>query len=120
MLDPYNTNQSESYRYDLGRLIVYLRPITSPLAVVGNFNAVSWSGELNYFKKTLNLQDSRRAFYPSLPNPFEVPKDHIFFSKIFNCVDFHELRDLNGIHLGLFASFQLSDDKFNLNKPQSQ
>ncbi|HMX86342.1 MAG TPA: hypothetical protein PKN57_12290 [Saprospiraceae bacterium] len=102
--------RSTTYQYDLGRLIVMLRPVNSPLIVVGDFDMVSWSGELSYFKKTLGLEDSRRAFYPSLPNLFETPKDHVFYSGQFNCVDFHEFRDINGLHVGLSSEFQMKRD----------
>jgi endonuclease/exonuclease/phosphatase (EEP) superfamily protein YafD len=113
--NPYDEDQPNNYRYNLGRLIVFLKPIKSPLVVAGSFNAVSWAPELNYFKKSLDIQDSRRAFYPSLPNPFEVPKDHVFFSKNFSCTDFHELRDVNGNHIGLASSFQLTPIDHTIN-----
>lgn len=107
---PEDQQKLSSYRYNLGRMIVFLKPVKSPLIVAGDFNLVSWSGEMSYFKKTLNLQDSRRAFYPALPNLFETPKDHIFYSERFNCVDFHEYRDIEGLHIGLSSEFQLKRD----------
>lgn len=107
--DPWKTDESANYRFNLSRLIVFLKPIQSPLLIAGNFNSVAWSGEMNYFRKSLTLENSRRAFLPSLPNLMEVPKDHIFFNKYFNCVDFHEFRDVQGIHLGIFGTFQLSN-----------
>lgn len=108
--DPFKNGNVQSYRSKLSKLIVFLKPVKSPLIVSGDFNAVSWSGELNYFRKTLELLDCRRAFFPSLPNPLEIPTDQIFFSKFFDCVDFHEFRDINGNHLGLYAGFQLKNE----------
>ena len=114
--DPLHEEASTKYRFNLGRLIVYLRPIKSPLIVAGDFNSVSWSGELNYFKKSLNLEDSRRAFYPSLPNLLETPKDHIFYTDKFSCVDFHEFREWQGRHLGISSSFQINNGQIQANK----
>jgi endonuclease/exonuclease/phosphatase (EEP) superfamily protein YafD len=89
--------------------------INTPLLVAGDFHAVSWSREIRDFKNNTGLGDSRKGFQPTFPHGgltfFEVPIDHIFYSRCFKCIDFQTLSGTWSNHLGILATFQILPEK---------
>jgi len=88
------------------RLAHRARQTKENVLFMGNLNEVPWSAEILELRRLMGLTDCRRDFYPALPNLLERPKDHMFNSQHLNCTEFHEIRDVTGLHLGLYANFQ--------------
>jgi hypothetical protein len=43
---------------------------------------------------------------------FEVPVDHLFYSKHFQCIDFQTIKGLKGERLGITGIYQFMQDSF--------
>ena len=87
-----------------------LEELDEPLLVVGDFNAVSWSDQIQLFLDGTGLMESRRGF---VPNSFsgkisfwDVPLDHIFYSGDFMCTNFQNIIGENRQHLGIMGNYQ--------------
>jgi len=100
--------------YSLRRLQGELETLTAqisrmdmPILVMGDFNAVSWSKELQQFMTSTGLLESRSGFMDRQGSLWDVPVDHIFHSSRLGCTDFNNLSDRAGNHLGIKASFSL-------------
>lgn len=102
--------------YSLRRLEGHLETLSAqvsrmeglPLVVLGDFNAVSWSKELQRFMDKAGLLESRSGFMDRQRSFWDVPIDHIFHSPRLGCADFVSFSDREGHHLGIMASFQLN------------
>lgn len=101
--------------YSLKRLEGQLETIATqiarmdmPLVVLGDFNSVSWSKELQKFMEKTGLLESRSGFMDRQRSFWDVPIDHIFHSHRIGCADFVNFRDREGRHLGIMASFQIN------------
>ncbi len=101
--------------YSLRRLVGHLETLTAqigrmdmPLLVLGDFNAVSWSKELQQFMDKTGLMESRSGFMDRQRSFWDVPVDHIFHSPRFGCADFVSFGDEEGHHLGIMATFQIN------------
>lgn len=99
--------------YSLRRLEGHLETLTAqvgrmdmPLLVLGDFNSVSWSKELQRFMDSAKLLESRSGFMDRQRSFWDVPVDHIFHSPRLGCADFSNLSDQEGHHLGIMATFQ--------------
>ncbi len=89
----------------------YLASLDGPVITVGNYRLPSWAPEIQAYKFSAGLKDSRRD---GLPRPskgiasfFGVPVDHIFFSEGLECTNFKVLLNDNYSHLGIYGSYQL-------------
>lgn len=84
--------------------------IREPLITLGQYNAVSWSNEIQNFREKSRLLDSRQLTRTQLnggiPPFFEIPEDYIFYSRHFNCLTFETLTSENTRHLGIKATLQ--------------
>ncbi|MCU0346253.1 MAG: endonuclease/exonuclease/phosphatase family protein [Saprospiraceae bacterium] len=78
------------------------------LVVAGDFNAVSWSTELQKFMEQTGLHQSRTGFMDIQRTIGYVPIDHIFHSHRLGCADFANFSDKSGQHLGIMATFQIN------------
>ncbi len=89
----------------------YLLKKDRPVIALGEYNAVSWSNEIQEFQKITGLQDSRRGFMPSYSDGTlsftDIPLDHIFFSHYFHCKNFVTFRSKSSNHLGIMGSYQI-------------
>jgi len=110
----YPVLDQSSYRGFKGHLRTienHLSKIDDPVIVLGEYNAVSWSNEIQEFRKKTKLQDSRRGFMPSFSDGSvsftDIPLDHIFFSHHFQCKNFVTLRSKSSNHLGIMGSYQI-------------
>lgn len=100
--------------YALRRLVGHLETVAAqvsrmdmPLLVMGDFNSVSWSKELQAFMNKTGLLESRAGFMDREPSFWDVPIDHIFYSPRLNCVNFKSLSEGTGSHYGITATFRL-------------
>ncbi len=86
---------------------------TAPFLVFGDFNAVSWSSQVQYFLDETGLMESRLGFMPSNfsgNSPFwETPLDHVFYSGHIVCTNFQNINDSQGHHLGILGSYHYSE-----------
>jgi endonuclease/exonuclease/phosphatase (EEP) superfamily protein YafD len=80
-----------------------------PLVVTGDFNAVSWSNELQKFMERSGLLQSRSGFMDIQRTISYVPIDHFFHSPRLACADFTNVSDKKGNHLGIMSTFQLNN-----------
>ncbi|MBI5916290.1 MAG: endonuclease/exonuclease/phosphatase family protein [Bacteroidetes bacterium] len=100
--------------YSLKRLKEHLSTVAGqvarmdmPLIVLGDFNSVSWSKELQDFMDNTGLLESRSGFMDRQGSFWDVPLDHIFHSTRLSCADFNSLNDDSGRHLGIMGAFLL-------------
>jgi endonuclease/exonuclease/phosphatase (EEP) superfamily protein YafD len=105
------------------RLVEHLDAVTAevgsmdaPLLVLGDFNSVSWSQELQHFMSQAGLLESRSGFMDIQKSFRNVPVDHIFYSRAFNCADFDALTNGSGRHLGIRAKFRLKPNAYHVKK----
>ena len=81
----------------------------SPTVVLGDFNSVSWSGEIKSFLEQANLTESRKGFMPypvvSTDAMFQVPLDHIFYSDKLQCTQFENIVTTDSKHLGIIGTY---------------
>lgn len=101
--------------YSLRRLEGQLETVSAqiarmdmPLLVMGDFNSVSWSKEIQQFMDSTGLLESRSGFMDRQGSFWGVPVDHIFHSPRLGCADFDNFSDRSGRHLGIMASFQIN------------
>ncbi|MEO1260913.1 MAG: endonuclease/exonuclease/phosphatase family protein [Bacteroidota bacterium] len=87
-----------------------LNGMDEPLLVVGDFNAVSWSEQIQLFLDGTDLIESRRGFVPSSFSGkisfLDIPLDHIFYSGEFNCNNFQKIMGESGRHLGIMGNYK--------------
>lgn len=79
----------------------------NPLIVMGEFNAVSWSEEIQVFLNSTDLHESRAGFMSETSSLWSVPLNHIFFSGRFQCLNFGSLKDATSRYLGIIGTYQL-------------
>ncbi len=104
--------------FSLQRLQAHLDSVTThilhsdaPTVVVGEFNAVAWSTELQSFMDSTELAASRTGFM-SFSNEgtsslFDLPLDHIFFSPRIQCVGFENIvAKASNRKLGILGAYQ--------------
>lgn len=81
-----------------------------PLIVAGVFNMVSWSPEIQDFKESCGLTESRSGYIPSMNKGgggiFGKPVTHIFYNQLLECTGFNVSRADNDEY-GVEARFQL-------------
>ena len=106
-----NERSFEQLKQHLDQTAQFVSRFSGPMVVLGDFHVVSWSDELLQFKTALELKDSRRGYMPSFrkgtTHLWELPMDHIFYSKEFECTYFESIIDEDGDHLGIKGSYQL-------------
>ncbi len=91
-----------------------------PLLVFGDFNAVSWSSQVQLLLDKAGLLESRLGFMPSSFSgkfPFwDIPLDHIFYSGHFVCKGFQNINGYAGEHVGIIGTYQLTESPNNAEK----
>ena len=90
---------------------MFMASLEGPVITVGNYRLPSWAPEVQEFKFSAGLKDSRRD---GLPRPsrgiasfFGVPVDHIFYTGGLECTEFKSLLNENSSHLGIYGCYQL-------------
>ena len=102
-------------RQDLDSLAAQARSVGSPVLACGTYNLVSWSNELQTFRKDSGLKSSWRGSMPSSPyghiSLLDRPTQHIFYSDHFKCVSFDRISSFRSAHLGILGTYQFIDDQ---------
>ncbi len=112
-LPVFYTNDYERQRNHLMAIAEQTNNSDCPVITIGDYNAVPWSYEIQDFKASANLNDSRRGFMPASNGAFslfQIPSDHIFYSDHLECVDFQEINSPSSGHLGIKGSYQFNND----------
>lgn len=73
-----------------------------PVITTGNFNLDQFADEIQDFRASAGLYDSRKSMSPSLFNP----TNHIFYSKSFECLRFNNLYDSASVRIGIIGEYQ--------------
>ncbi|HHM20893.1 MAG TPA: endonuclease/exonuclease/phosphatase family protein [Bacteroidetes bacterium] len=106
-LDELSKNQLEEH---LNRVQQKINNEKGAKLVAGDFNAVSWSGQLQSFLDHTGLMESRTGFLPGSFSGkislFDVPLDHIFYSGEFVCTHFQNINGQSGQHLGILGTYR--------------
>jgi len=88
----------------LAELADYIDKLKNPSITLGDFNQVNWSQNIKEFRDKTGLSPSRRR--PASISITEFPYDHIFYSKLLECIKFWEIEDGNKNHLGIAGIYQ--------------
>jgi endonuclease/exonuclease/phosphatase (EEP) superfamily protein YafD len=120
MAPPIFAGAYEQMRQQLDSITQQVRRIDQPLITVGNFNLEAANFEIQQFRRSANLSDSRRGFRP-LRNDgrvpfFDVPYDHIFYSNQLECIDFQTIGGKSSERLGIMGLYQFVPTKATLNR----
>ena len=110
-----NNYYYERLKEHLGYVAQYCKEIVDPLIVLGDYHAVIWSDEVQDFRQSTRLNDSRRGLMPTFPHGsltfHEQPIDHIFYSKELDCLEFKTISSHQTTHLGIVGQFQFKPVK---------
>lgn len=94
--------------------------VKDPLVTVGDYNIETSSWEVQKFRESAGLLNSRRGFRPSRKDGgfdlTEVPTDHIFFTPHFECIYFETIVGAKSEHLGIIGKFQLTNTLSDVEK----
>lgn len=104
---PLFRNSLLQLRNQLGELSDEIKKEPLPSIATGNFNLDQFADEIQDFRASANLMDSRKTMSPSL----FTPTNHIFYSKSFECLRFSNLYDTASVRIGIIGEYQfLKDD----------
>jgi len=110
-LPPVSEQAYERIRGYFHEVGTYIEKLDGPVITLGDFSLPGWSNEIKEFKKIANLSDSRRdVMMRSTANPiffFNIPIDHIFYSRDFECTAFKAISGDNSNHMGIVGKYQL-------------
>lgn len=112
-LPPFYTRDYDRLKKQLNRIAEISSKIKAPLITLADYNLVQWSDEIHNFRAKAGLKDSRRGFSPAssaslISSFFDSPRNHIFFSEHFKCIDFQNLKTASSNQLGISGSFQFN------------
>ena len=99
----FSTIDYQRKQEHLTELCASLNDENLPIITLGDYNEVQWSGYIQNFRKTCQLNDSRR-----FPTWVKRPTDHIFYSKHFECVGFKSINTQDASHLGISGTYQFN------------
>lgn len=109
----------QTLRNQLNTVANYAKMLGEPFVTVGDFNMEGFSYEIQEFRRSAGIADSRRGFQPMRQDGSldltEVPTDHIFFTRHFQCVDFQTISDSSQTHLGIAGTYQFLIDSTKSN-----
>jgi endonuclease/exonuclease/phosphatase (EEP) superfamily protein YafD len=95
---------------------LYIKKLNGAIITVGDYNLPPTSGELGLFRFGTDLNDSRHGYRPVQGNGmislFEVPIDHLYYSKHFQCIDFQTINGFKGERIGITGVYQFMKDSF--------
>ena len=111
---PFGATGYKLFRNQLDTVANYAKMLGEPYITVGDFNMEGSSYEIQKFRRSAGIADSRRGFQPMRQDGsldlFEIATDHIFYTQHFQCVDFHTISDSNKVHLGIVGTYQFQID----------
>lgn len=107
---PLDATSREIASAELHLINSKIESLQVPLVVAGVFNMVPWSPEIQEFKQTGDLIESRSGYIPSMDKGsggiFGKPVTHIFYNQLLECTGFNISRADNDEY-GVEARFQL-------------
>jgi endonuclease/exonuclease/phosphatase (EEP) superfamily protein YafD len=95
----------------------YVRSLTSPVIVLGDFNTTPWSPHFKRLLRRANLRDSRRGqgIHPSWPSDLpwllRIPLDHILHSGEITILSRQLCPPIGSDHLSVVVDFSLASDR---------
>jgi len=109
---PINAASKTTDQGELDLIASRIRDLKAPLIVAGVFNMVPWSQEIQDFKESAGLIDSRSGYIPSMDKSsggiFGKPVTHIFYNELLECTNFNVSRADNDEY-GVEAFFQIRE-----------
>ena len=93
----------------------HLSEIPGPKIAIGDYNTVPWAAQIDTFKTSTRMRDSRKGLDATFPSwfPSRIPIDYIFHSSELQCLEFKTLSGHSSDHFGIIG-------KYKLNFPQQQ
>ncbi len=116
-LPPFYTSDYKRLRSHLRRIAAFSNESACPVITIGDYSAVPWSYEIQDFRAVSKLNDSRRGFFPTSNGSFSIfqlPSDHIFYSKQLECTHFEDMEHPVIGHLGVRGSYQFNPNYSSL------
>ncbi len=111
VIPPVNQAAFATISKHFSYLSEYIHHLSGEVIVLGDLHLPPWASEIQQFKLTANLQDSRRDTNPrnldgsvTLPR---IPVEHIFFGKKFECTSFSELGNSTVGRIGVTGAYQI-------------
>ena len=119
---PFGATGYKLFRNQLDTIANYAKMLGEPYITVGDFNMEGSSYEIQLFRRSTGIVDSRRGFQPIRQdgtfNWAEIPTDHIFYTSHFECIDFRTVSDSSKTHLGIVGTYQFLIDSTKNNVPK--
>ncbi len=104
--------QQDQHFKALAKKIEKMNAEKMPVLAVGNYNSDPTSTEIQTFRATSALLDSRRGFQITRKDGklslLDVPLDHIFYSNALQCLDFQTLSGSQGERVGIMGIYQIN------------
>ncbi len=101
----------------LDTVSAYTKRLNSPAITIGDYNIHASSYEIQQFRRSANLNDSRRGYRPDRNDGYisllEVPTDHIFYTPQFNCIEFQTISGPSEERLGIKGYYQFCKDSIS-------
>jgi len=111
VIPPVNQAAFSTIAKHFSFLTDYMKNLKGDVIVLGDLHLPSWSAEIQQFKLSANLEDSRRDTNPrnldgsiSLPR---IPVEHIFYGQKFECTSFSEVGNSEVGRLGITGTYQI-------------
>ncbi len=101
---PIDLNAYKEIQNHLLKIGNFARNLNAPVLVLGDYNVVTFSPEMNILRGSGGLIDSRRDVYPVGRSPY----DHILYSEHLECTDFTNLKEANGSKIGILGTYQFN------------
>ncbi|MCB0685401.1 MAG: endonuclease/exonuclease/phosphatase family protein [Saprospiraceae bacterium] len=99
---PLLRNSLLQLRNELGELSDDIQKEPIPAIATGNYNLDQFADEIQDFRASADLLDSRKTMSPSL----FTPTNHIFYSRSFECLHFANLYDTASVRIGIIGEYQ--------------
>jgi endonuclease/exonuclease/phosphatase (EEP) superfamily protein YafD len=113
---PLYQSAYQDMQKQLKDIVLHLKKLDGAVITMGDYNLPPTATELALFRLKAHLNDSRRGYRPVHGDGhislFEVPVDHLFYSKHFQCIDFQTIKGLKGERLGITGIYQFMQDSF--------
>ena len=110
-LPPVNASAYENVKKHFRTIAAQIDTIFGPLIIAGDYNLPPWVDEVEQFKYSSKLFDSRRDIstrsFDGSVSFFGIPIDHIFFNDRLTCIAFNEISNENNSHLGILGTYQI-------------
>jgi hypothetical protein len=100
---PLDKNSLNKAKLQMKNISKHILSESGRIIVLGDFNMVYWSEEIRNFREATKLNNSRKDV---VPVSLKVPYDHVFYSKILQCVSVKDFLINRKERVGLLSVFQ--------------